>query len=258
MRRRVLPALLALTLVVLVADLAGAPLGPLREAGTTVIGPVQRFLAPGDDEAAALKEDNIRLDEQVRRLEEERRTAATVDELPTEGMETVTARVVSLDRAGASGPERVTLDAGRRDGLQVDRAVLAPGGLVGRVVEVSDSTADVEVIGSPDARVGVRTGDQGVIGTLTGSDPTTGHDADELVVTQLGRDRAEEDDEVVTIGSPGQRPYPPGIPVGSVTSVGRGPGQLTDTALVEPAVDLATLDVVAVVTGPTRTGGSGR
>lgn len=33
MRRRVLPVLLALTLLVLLADLAGAPLGPLRGAG---------------------------------------------------------------------------------------------------------------------------------------------------------------------------------------------------------------------------------
>lgn len=258
MRRRVLPALLALTLAVLVADLAGAPLGPLREAGTTVIGPVQRFVAPGDDEASALKKENIRLDERVRRLEEERRTADRVADLPTEGMATVTARVVSLDRAGASGPERITLDAGRRDGIRTDRAVLAPGGLVGRVVAVSESTADVEVIGSPDARVGVRTGTKGVIGTLTGSDPTTDHGADELVVTQLAQGRAEDGDEVVTIGSPGQRPYPSGVPVGTVTSVDRAPGQLTDTALVEPAVDLATLDVVAVVTGPVRGGGSSR
>lgn len=258
MRRRVLPALLALTLAVLLADLAGAPLGPLRDAGTTVLGPVQRFVAPRDSEASALEAEKIRLEERVRRLEEERRTAAREDALPTEGMDSVAARVVALDRAGASGPERLTLDAGRRDGIRTDRAVLAPGGLVGRVVDVSESTADVEVIGSPDAQVGVRTGTEGIIGTLTGSDPTTDHDADDLVVTQLGRDRAASGDEVVTIGSPGQRPYPSGVTVGTVTSVDRDAGQLTDTALVEPAVDLATLDVVAVVTGPTRGGGSAR
>lgn len=258
MRRRVLPALLALTLAVLLADLAGAPLGPVREAGTAVLGPVQRFIAPRDGEASALKEENIRLDERVRRLEEERRTADRTDELPTEGMDTVTARVVALDRSGASGPQSLTVDVGRRDGIRTDQAVLAPGGLAGRVVDVSESTADVEVIGSPEVPVGVRSGSKGVIGTLTGSDPTTDHDAEELVVTQLGRDRAAVGDEVVTIGSPGQRPYPSGVPVGTVTSVDRDPGQLTDTALVEPAVDLATLDVVAVVTGPTRGGSSAR
>lgn len=248
--RRVLPILLALTLAVLLADLAGAPLGPVRGAGAAVLGPVERFVAPGGDEAADLKEENLRLGARVRELEDARRTSTQTEDLPTEGVSTVSARVVALDRSGASGPERVTVDVGRRDGVRADRAVIAPDGLVGRVVDVGEWTADVEVIGAPDAGVGVRTGTKGVIGTLTGSDPTTSHDSDELVVTQLGRDRAAVGDEVVTLGSPGQRPYPPGIRVGKVTSIDRPPGRLTDTALVEPAVDLATLDVVAVVTGP--------
>lgn len=258
MRRRVLPALLALSLLVLLADLAGAPLGPLRGAGAAVLGPVERFIAPGDDEASGLKEDTIRLEERVRRLEDERRVSSQTGDLPTRDEDGVTARVVGLDRSGASGPERITLDVGRRDGVRADRAVVAPDGLVGRVVEVTEWTSDVEVIGSKRAGVGVRTGTKGVIGTLTGSDPTTSRDADELVVTQLGRDRASVGDEVVTLGSPGQRPYPPGIAVGRVTSVDRAPGSLTDTALVEPAVDLATVDVVAVLTAPTKGGSSAR
>ena len=250
MRRRLLPALLVLTAAVLLADLAGAPLGPLRDAGAAVLGPVERVVAPGVDEAAALEEENIRLDERVRRLEEQRRATPGEDGPPTEGGRIVTARVVGLDRAGASGPERVTVDVGRRDGVRADRAVIAADGLVGRVVEVAESTADVEVIGSARAGVGVRTGTKGVIGTVTGSDPTTDHAADELVITQLGRDRTTEGDEVVTLGSPGERPYPRGVPVGTVTSVDRAAGELTDTALVEPAVDLPTLDVVAVAVEP--------
>ncbi len=77
----------------------------------------------------------------------------------------------------------------------------------------------------PRAGVGVRTGAKGVIGTLTGSDPTTSHDADELVVTQLGRDAVGAGDEVVTLGSPNGRPYPPGITVGTVTDVERPPAR---------------------------------
>lgn len=250
MRRRLLPALLVLTVAVLLADLAGAPLGPLRGGGAAVLGPVTRFVAPGEHEASTLEEENIRLRERVRQLEGQGRSSRGEDALPTEGRRTVTARVVALDRSGVSGPERVTVDVGRRDGVRADRAVIAPDGLVGRVVEVAESTADVEVIGSARAGVGVRTGTKGVIGTLTGSDPTTDHAADELVVTQLGRDRTAAGDDVVTLGSPGERPYPPGITVGTVASVDRAPGRLTDTALVEPAVDLPTLDVVAVVVGP--------
>lgn len=245
--RRVLVVLVALTLLLLLADLAGAPLGPVRAAGAAVLGPVERLVAPGDDEVSALQAENLRLQEEVRRLQQRDRVAAQVEGLQAPDLATTPARVVALDRAGASGPERITIDVGRRDGVRPDSAVIGPGGLVGRVVEVAAWSADVEVIGSPHAGVGVRTGAKGVIGTLTGSDPTTSHDVDELVVTQLGRDRVKRGDEVVTLGSPQARPYPPGITIGTVTSVERPPGALTDTALVEPAVDLATLDVVAVV-----------
>lgn len=246
---RVLIGLLALTLTVLLADLAGAPLGPLRSAGAAAFGPLERLVAPGGSRADALTQENLLLREEVRRLEERHRVAAQVDDLPVLEGTTTTARVVALERSGASGPERVTIDVGRHDGIRPDSAVIAPGGLVGRVVEVGSRTADVEVVGSPQAGVGVRTGAKGVIGTLTGSDPTTSHDTDELVVTHLGRDRVETGDEVATLGSPGGRPYPPGVTIGVVSHVERPAGALTDTALVDPAVDLTTLDVVAVVTG---------
>ncbi|CAM4044710.1 rod shape-determining protein MreC [Janibacter anophelis] len=253
MRRRVLPALLVLTVLVLLADLAGAPLGPVRGVGDAVLGPVVRLVAPGGDTTDLLKEDNLALAEEVRRLRDREQTGEQIDDLDTGDLPTVTGRVVALDRAGASGPERVTLDIGRRDGVRTDSAVIAPEGLVGRVVSVSEWSSDVSVIGSPGAGVGVRSGPKGVIGTLSGSDPTTSHAADELVITQLTRDRVTKGDTVTTLGSPGSRPYPPGISVGKVTRVERAPGRLTDTAIVRPAVDLATVDVVAVVTGPGRT-----
>lgn len=254
MRRRALPLLLVLTLLVLLADLAGAPLGPVRGAGAAIIGPVERLIAPRADESVRLKEENLRLTERVRRLEDRESATSTEADLPKIDDETVIARVVALDRAGASGPRRVTLDVGRRDGVRADVAVLAPGGLLGRVVEVSTWTSDVEVIGAPGAGLGVRTGSRGVLGTLSGADPTTVHAADDLVITQLTRQRTRTGDAVVTLGSPGQRPYPPGVAVGTITSVDRGPGRLTDTAVVEPAVDLASVDIVAVIIGPSRAG----
>lgn len=253
MRRRALPLLLALTVLVLLADVAGAPLGPVRGVAASVLGPVERLVAPGEGETDRLARENLALAQQLRDLADEERTREQVQALDIGDLRTVTARVVALDRAGASGPQRVTIDVGSRDGVRADSAVIAPGGLVGRVVSVADWSADVDLIGSPDSGVGVRTGTKGVIGSLTGSDPRIQHAPDELVITQLTRARTTVGDDVVTLGSPGQRPYPRGIPVGTVTRVERAPGTLTDTAVVEPGVDLATLDVVAVVTGPGRT-----
>lgn len=247
---RVLPALLALTLLVVLADLAGAPLGPLRDVGTAVLGPVERVVAPRSD-AGDRSAEATRLGQRVRDLEDDAATGEQLRDLlaspAAEGRRLVPGRVVGLGRGGASGPHRVTVDVGRRDGVRTSSAVIAPDGLVGRVVSVAEWTSDVEVLGSPATDVGVRVGAKGVIGSLTGSDPTTSRSAGELVVTSVARDRVAEGDEVVTLGSPSSRPYPPGIPVGRVSSVAERGGRLTDTAVVEPAVDVASVDVVAVV-----------
>ena len=104
MRRRVLPALLALTVLVLLADLAGAPLGPVRGIGDAVLGPVERLVAPRADETDRVRADNVRLAEEVRRLRDRERTSDQVAELDTGELPSVTARVVALDRAGTSGP----------------------------------------------------------------------------------------------------------------------------------------------------------
>lgn len=264
-----LAALVGLTLLVALADLAGAPLGPLRAAGAAVLGPVERVVAPDVDERAA---ERVRLADRVRRLEDEAATreqdAALQEALPDVlgtgpgSRELRPARVVGLGRGGASGPRRVTLGVGSRDGVARDDAVVAADGLVGRVVSVATATSDVEVLGSAAAPVAVRVGGRddggsdtadggvrggGLLGTLTGTDPTTSRDADELVVTALARDRVSVGDAVVTLGSPGGRPYPAGVVVGEVTSVEDRAGRLTDTAIVRPAVDLAALDVVGVV-----------
>lgn len=250
---RVVLTLAALTLVVLLADLAGAPLGPLRGAGTAVLGPAERLLAPGADEDGA---ERARLADRVRALEDERDTAAQLDELlgsaVADGRELLPGRVVGVRRGGASGPQRVTLDLGRRDGVRRDSAVVAADGLVGRVVDVGDWTSDVEVLGSSRAEVGVRVGPEGVLGALAGGDPTTDRSAGELVVTALARDRVAAGDTVRTLGSTDGRPYPAGIPVGEVVTVADRQGRLTDTATVRPAVDLATLDVVGVVVAAPR------
>jgi len=59
-------------------------------------------------------------------------------------------------------------------------------------------------------------------------------------------------DVVTTLGSVGERPYVPGIPVGTVATVHLGVGRLAPTGTVTPAVDTTSLDVVAVVLGPGR------
>lgn len=261
--RRLLTAGVALTAAVVLADVAGVPLGPVRGVGSSLLGPVERAVAPGGGEEQRQAEEALAVRERLRALEDQQRTddasqtiAAETAEL-TAAVDLVPGRVVGLARGGASGPERLTIDLGSRDGIEADLAVVAPGGLVGRVVEVSPWTSDVEVIGSGGADVGVRVGAERLLGALTGSDAVTARDADQLVVTSLTRGRLAVGDEVVTLGSPGGRPYPPGVAVGEVARVADRAGQLTDTAVVDPHVDLARVDVIAVLVPSPGSEGTG-
>ena len=61
------------------------------------------------------------------------------------------------------------------------------------------------------------------------------------------RGAATTGDAVTTLGSVGERPYLPGIRVGTVSAVHLGVGRLAPTGTITPAVDTTSLDVVAVV-----------
>lgn len=118
----------------------------------------------------------------------------------------------------------------------VDQPVLAPEGLVGRVVLVSGPYAKVQLVTDRAAAVGVmvaRTRRQGVVrGAGTGS----------LVLDYVPLQAdVRPGDRVLTAGIDGV--YPRGIPVGTVSRVEPG-GQLFHHIEVAPAVDLGSLDRV--------------
>jgi len=60
-------------------------------------------------------------------------------------------------------------------------------------------------------------------------------------------------DVVVTFGSPGGRPFVPGVPVGVLRDVAGGYGATARIATLVPYVDFSSLDLVGVVVEPPRT-----
>lgn len=255
-RRRLLIALLALTLVVMAVDVGGGA-GPavLRSAGGVAFGPVQRLLSPGGHDAQA--EEIAR----VAAVHVDAADAAAARELrrlmgapATRDRTLVPGRVVAVGRQGAAGPERITIDVGSRDGVVVDLCVVTADGLVGRVVSVSPWTADVLLLGSADLAAGVRVGSAGVLGTVgSGAKGAHRRPAGQLTLTAVERGQVRAGDLVHTLGSVGDAPFPAGIPVGVVTATDQSPGDLTASAAVRPAVDLTTLDVVGVLLSTART-----
>lgn len=152
-------------------------------------------------------------------------------------LETTGAEVIA---AGVSPEFRtVTIDKGASDGVQADMAVVAPGGVVGRITQPSARAALVQLIVDRNAAAGAvveRTRVQGiVVGVGDGSlrmdfAPATGDVA--------------AGDVVVTSGIDGL--YPEGFILGTVETVSRGDG-LYHVITVRPAVDFSRLEDVLVV-----------
>lgn len=164
-------------------------------------------------------------------------------------LETTGAEVIA---AGVSPEFRtVTIDKGESDGVVADMAVVAAGGVVGRITQASARAGLVQLIIDRNAAAGViieRTRVQGIaVGVGDGSlrmdfAPATGD-----VVAG---------DVVVTSGIDGL--YPAGFVLGTVERVDRGDGLYHEIA-VRPAVDFARLEsVLVVLQRPAPAAGDGR
>jgi len=145
----------------------------------------------------------------------------------------------------AATPEfrTVTIDKGTSAGLKVDMAVIAPAGVVGRVVVTGLHAAKVQLLIDRNAAAGAiieRSRAQGVV--VGGGDGRL-----LLEYMSEGLDVATGD-EVVTSGIDGI--YPKGFVIGKVDVVERS-GSAYRRVVVRPAVDFAALEEVLVVTTST-------
>ncbi len=152
--------------------------------------------------------------------------------------ETVAANVIG---GGASPDFRtITIDIGTHAGLANDMAVVAPGGVVGRVIRAGALASKVQLLIDRNAAAGVvdeRSRAQGII---------VGMGTGELQLTYLsGTADVKAGDTVVTSGIDGL--YPRGFVVGQVESVQRGAGEFS-MVRVRPSVDFSSLEHVLVVT----------
>lgn len=150
---------------------------------------------------------------------------------------------VTVASGSESSVTTLAIDAGSEQGVAVDQAVLAPSGLVGRIVRAGRGYAIVELLSSGQVSVGARLGESGQLGVVSGrGEPNASQfrPLDSAAALKPG-------EAVVTAGSPGAVPYPPGVPIG-VLGDSRGalgqPGRSADVRLAAP---LTALTVVAVV-----------
>lgn len=264
---RVLGLLVLASLTVITLDAQNvSPLDPVRSAVGSVVGPIEDATAtitrPLADvgsffrtnkslrtDIATLTAENSRLRSEVSTEPLDRHRLAQLDGLTRTASQTgyslVAARVIAIG-PGQSFSRTVTIDAGSSSGIAPDMTVLNNDGLVGRVVQVTSSTATVLLIVDTQSVVGGRLGTNSQIGFLRGRGTIGGAGRldlqliDNAVVPSQG-------DAVVTWGSQNGVPYVAGIPIGRVDSVVSTPRQSSRIAVIDPYVDFTALDVVGVV-----------
>jgi rod shape-determining protein MreC len=203
--------------------------------GLASLGAVHEELAASRTEIRDLR---LRLDG-LREVEEEnvrlRRLLRLEDGLRHRS---VPARIIHRQ----SAPDRVlVIDRGADDGLRPDLAVVAPGGVVGKVLAVTASSAKVQCVNDPDAGVAVLVGDErrqahAIVRDVVGGLLRLRHL--ELMATVAPGDR------VVTSGL--DQVHPKGWLVGTVEEVVEVPGFEPDVR-VRPAVDFSRLEEVLVL-----------
>ncbi|MEU8803719.1 rod shape-determining protein MreC [Spirillospora sp. NPDC048819] len=273
--RVVLAALLVVALAMITIDHRGgddSPLRGLRSIGATVFGPVERASAsvvrpvsntfesitdaPGQRRRAErLERQNQKLREKLRAsgLDEDR-SAQLQRLLGTAGMGGYKILASQVISAGQGFEDTVTIDVGSGDGIKPDMTVMSAAGLVGRVTRVGPATATVLLATDQTSSVGSRLEDSKEIGIVQGLGRRGlgGHGATPLRFQLL--DAAAPirvGQRIVTLGSQGQRPYVPGVPIGVVERIENSNG-LTRIAYVRPFVRFTSLDVVAVVVAPPK------
>jgi rod shape-determining protein MreC len=266
--RAVLGVLLLISLAMITVDYRGgdhSPLSALRSFGEAIFGPIEQGAtavvrpvasafrtfagAPSAHRRITrLERENQRLRRQLRTQQVDRKRADQLSQLlGTSGLggyRIVPAEVIS---SGEGLENTVSLDVGSANGVKPDMTVLSGDGLVGRVTRVGPSTSTVMLATDAASSVGGRLEGSDEIGIVQGAGRTGGSALkfqllDSTVAMTPGQ-------RIVSFGSEGDRPYVPGVPIGTVTKIERTPGSLTRTALVRPFAHFTSLDVVGVVVG---------
>lgn len=264
-------ALALVALAFLTLDLGGSSLstahggvrgtfGSLYRGTDSVLGPIRRFVqgvpgaASNRDRIDQLEAENQRLRQQLADAAVDKATAARLAELNlsarSAGYRVLPARVTALS-PGQGFEWTVTLDAGTSSGVRIDQTVTDGHGLVGRIVEVDESSSVVLLAIDPGSGVGVRDLRSGQLGLAKGA----GTDGFSFIPLDP-ESHVSVGDRLVT-GPAGSSSYVPGLALGTVRSV-HSSADGTTSAAVDPETSPTGLDLVGVILDHTTVQASGR
>lgn len=219
---------------------------PVQQGVSFVTRPVVSFFE-GISDLVGLQDENRLLRLEVagleRQLAETESLQRRVEELeqilaiePPGELDVVAARVLAT---GPSDFDAVRLiDKGRRDGITIDMPVIDEGGLVGRVVAVTESSARIRLITDPTMRVAVRVERTGETGILTGRGGGL------LQLEMFNTDAALIVGDLL-VTADGR--FPAGIPVARVTEAAEAEVGFSLVTKAAPEAELSRVDYVKVL-----------
>jgi rod shape-determining protein MreC len=197
-----------------------------------------------------VRRDNERLQQELAqlqiRLQQERALAqqsGTLQELLELRAQTALTTTASAVIGSGASPEfrTITIDKGTTDGLRPDMAVIAPSGVVGRIITPSARAAKVQLLIDRNAAAAAlveRSRAQGVVEGTGGN----------LRLNYVsGTADLKVGDTLVTSGIEGI--YPKGFVIGQIESIERSAGEFSNV-VIRPAVDFSSLEAVLVVLAP--------
>jgi rod shape-determining protein MreC len=272
-RRAVLAVFVALSIAILTAYFgesgggffhtlqrgAQEAFAPVETGASRALKPVRDFFGWAGDTIDA-KDRNEALTKEVEQLRADLAEAQTAvrdsgqlkaiaqlrqeDYFP-QGTDPLTARVIA--RSPTVWHSSIKIDKGTSDGVRVDQAVIAAGGLAGKVTSATGGTAEVRLITDGQSGVSAQVFPAGVTGVVR---PEVGNPDDLLLESiQSGR-RVTENTMVITSGFRSARLeslFPRGIPVGRVSKVDFDELETYQRVHIKPFADLRQLDIVQVL-----------
>jgi rod shape-determining protein MreC len=197
--------------------------------------------------------ENQQLREQVRQMQDElrdtRQQVAEAERLEKlldlkakSSYETVAAQVIARDPS--MWFDNLVINKGRWSGVEVNMAVVAPGGIVGRVVSTSPWSAQVMLITNEKSGAGAVVGQLGQSNAF-GSIKGLGESGLLEMRYVSGLEKVQVGDAVVTTGQDGI--YPSGYNVGAVVDANPGSATQTQAIRIRPTAGLDRLKEVAVL-----------
>jgi rod shape-determining protein MreC len=236
-------------------------LSPIQEGASRVLKPFRDLFGWfGDtldakdqrDEAIAQRDAyRAQLSIALNRMRQAEQQAGLNQMDTTQGMQKygpVDARV--FIRSPNSWYQRIEIDKGTSDGIHRGDPVIDGAGLVGKVEEVTGSSAVVTLITDQSFATGVIAGAAREPGSI---EPAVGAPGDLLLEPIDNAAKVRANDPVYTAGTTASRlqsRYPAGVLIGMVERIDLGDGDLDRRIHVKPAADLKRLDHVQVLTEP--------